>query len=275
MMNTCQRLAAILAVMFCCAAALGAERPTLEGEWVLVPQASTEIDLYGTLSVKISRTDGGLTLVRTFGGGRSLVDTLTLKTGGTANQVAVLDRVFPTNVFMGLSMDEGSRRTVKAFWVEAPSHLRLEETFDVLASQGKIPFRCEHVFRAGPSPDLMTYTITRSTREVPLTYTLKRKGSREACYMALEDAWTVGAGLEKQAFLISLQGNANREAANLYFVYPKTWDFNYTPHVFDFYRDKKFYSFRRLSTVEQALQTFKSSVKATIREVLTSGSQTT
>ncbi|MBN1938588.1 MAG: hypothetical protein JW843_03315, partial [Candidatus Aminicenantes bacterium] len=43
--------------------------------------------------------------------------------------------------------------------------------------------------------------------------------------------------------------------------YPKGWDFNYTSPVFDFYRDKKFYSFRRLTSLEQALQTFKDSLR--------------
>jgi len=272
-MKTCRHLAAVLVVLLGCAVALGAEKQTVEGEWVLVPQASTEIDLYGALTVEIARTPGGVSVTRIFGGARSFKDALVLKAGGAANRVPVDDRVFPTNVFMGLSMPVGSDRTIKAFWGGAAAELRLEETFDVQASQGRVPMRAEHVFRAGPSPDLMTYTITRSTREAALSYTLKRKGSREACVMPLEDRWAIGEGLEEQAFLISLQGHANRDGARLYFVYPKTWDFNYTPHVFDFYRDKKFYSFRRLTTAEQALQAFRGSVKGCVvwdREVRTS-----
>lgn len=256
-----QRLAMILVIFSCCVAALNAEELTLEGEWVLVPPSSTEIDLYGTLTLEIAQQDEGLTLTRIFGGRRSFRETITLKTGGFANQVPVLDRVFPTNVFMGLSMALGTERTIKAFWADKTSHLRLEETYDVLASQGKISIRSEHVFRAGPSPDLMTYTIERPTRETPISYVLKRKGSREAYFMRLEDDWTIGEGLEKQAFLISLQGNVNREAARLYFIYPDSWNFTYTPHVFDYFRDEKCYTFRRLSTVEQALQTFKESVR--------------
>ena len=272
-MGTRRCLGTLLAAVLICAAALGAQSPSVEGEWVLVPQASTEIDLYGALAVEIARTDGGVALVRTFGGARSFEDALTLRTGGAVNKVPVLDRVFPTNVFMGLSMPVGSERAIKAFWGDTPSELRLEETFEVLASQGSAPVRCEHVFRAGPASDLMTYTIARSTREAPLSYTLKRKGNREAFVMSLEDEWTIGEGLEEQAFLISLQGNANRDGARLYFVYPKSWDFNYTPHVFDYYRDEKFYSFRRLTTTEQALQAFKGSVRGYVvwdREVRTS-----
>jgi hypothetical protein len=261
MMTIYRRLTSILAILLCCTAALGAQVLTLEGEWVLVPQASTEIDLYGALAVTISRNDGGLTLVRTFGRSRSFQESLTLKTGGFANKVPVSNRVFPTNVFMGLSMPVGSGRTITAFWDRGTSELRLEETFEVLASQGQVSLRSRHVFRAGPSPDLMTYTITRSTREIPISYILKRKGSREAYVMSLEDKWSIGGGLEKQAFLISLQANANREAARLYFVYPDGWDFTYTPYVLDYYRDKKFYTFNRLSSAEQALRTFKESVR--------------
>ena len=255
------RLTVILIILFCSTAALEAEELTLEGEWILVPSSSTEIDLYGTLMVEITPNDEGLILTRIFGGRRSFRESMTLKTGGYANKIPILDRVFPTNVFMGLSNAVGSERTIRAFWIDKTSLLRLEETFDVLASQGRVPVRSQHILRAGPSPDLMTYTIERSTRETPITYILKRKGSREAYFMQLEDEWTLGEGLEKQAFLISLQGNANREAAKLYFIYPKGWNFTYTPYVFDYYRDEKCYTFRRLSTMDQALQTFKESVR--------------
>ncbi|MDD8026947.1 MAG: GxGYxYP family putative glycoside hydrolase [Acidobacteriota bacterium] len=263
----------ILVLLFGGAAAFGAQRPGLDGEWVLVPQSSTEIDLYGALTVEIAGTNGELTLIRTFGGSRPFKEVWALKIGGFANKIPIPDRVFPTNVFMGLSLPVGSQRTVEAYWDKPDSVLRLEETCDVLASQGQAPLRSRHVLRAGLSPDLMTYTITRPTRDLPITYILKRKGSREACYMILDDAWTIGQGLEKQAFLISLQGNVNRDAPRLYFVYPKTWDFNYTPYVFDFFRNRKHYSFRRLSTVEQALQTFRDSVRGYVvwdREVRTS-----
>ena len=162
---------------------------------------------------------------------------------------------------MGLSRAVGSERTVKASWEVKPSRLRLEETLDVLASQGRVSVRTDHIFQSGPSPDLMTYTIERSSRGTPITYVLKREGSREAYYMILEDGWAIGEGLETQAFLISLQGNANRLAPLLYFVYPEGWDFTYTPHVFDYYRDRKYYTFRRLNTPEQALVALKDEIR--------------
>lgn len=248
-------------VSLCTTAVIGAGELSLKGEWILVPQSSTEIDLYGTLSLEIAGHGDEVRLSRIFGAGRSFEESWTLKTGGFTNQVPVADRIFPTNVFMGLSMAVGSKRTIEACWLDGDSGLRLEETCDVLASQGRISLRSQHVFRTGPEPDLLTYTITRSTREMPISYVLKKKGSREAYLMHLQDDWTIGEGLEKQAFLISLQGNANREGARLYFIYPETWSFNYTPHVFDFYRDKKYYGFGRLSTLDQALRTFKELIR--------------
>jgi hypothetical protein len=254
-------LAVIFIILCCCAASLGSQELTLEGEWILVPQASTEIDLYGMLMLEIGRQGEEVTLIRTFGGSRSFKESLKLKTGGFANQIPILDRIFPTNVFMGLSMPVGSERTIKAIWIDQASHLRLEEATDVLASQGSVSIRSQHDLHAGPSPDLMTYTITRSHRETPIIYVMKRKGKREAHFMRLDDEWAIGEGLEKQAFLISLQGNANRESARLYFIYPDSWNFNYTLHVFDYYRDKKYYTFRQILTLEQAMETFKDSVR--------------
>jgi len=239
---------------------LFSQKLSVEGKWVLVPRASTEIDLYNTLKVEIEQKDGELVLTRIFGGRRSFKESLILKDGGFTNRVSVNDRVFPTNVFMGLSMPVGGEKAVKAVWIDRPSHLKVEERYDVIASQGKTKVFCEHNFLAGPHPDLMTYTIKRSSRERPIVYQLKKEGSREAYVMYPEDNWTIGEGLEKQAFLISLQGNINRKQPQLYFVYPEGWNFTYTPYVFDYYRDRKFYNFRRLSTLEQALDTFKDSV---------------
>jgi hypothetical protein len=230
----------------------------IAGRWVLVPQASTEIDLYGTLRIDIGIEPDEVTLKYIWGGRRSFQDNLVLKRDGSETEAPVRDRIFATNVFMGLSMPVGEKRAVKVMSVEKDG-LRLEEHFEILASQGRFPVRCSHTFT--PGPDLLTYTIRRSTREQPLRYVLKRAGSREAFFMRLEDDWDITSRLNENAFLISLQGLANRESPLLYFIYPQSWNFTYTPHVFDYYRDKKYYSFRQLRSLEQALQALRGSVK--------------
>jgi hypothetical protein len=257
----CRYAVKIVLASACCISFLQAQEPTLEGSWVLIRQASAEIDLYGSLTLDFKLQEQGLSITRKFGGRRSFEETLIMDTGGSAARIPVDNRVFPTNVFMGLSRAVGSERIFKAFWEKKPSRLRLEETLDLLASQGEVSIRVEHIFRTGPSPDLLTYIIKRSSRETPISYVLKREGSREAFYMRLEDEWTIGEGLETQAFLISLQGNANRRKPLLYFVYPEGWNFTYTPHVFDYYSDRKYYTFRRLNTPEQALHAFRETVR--------------
>ncbi|MBN1938532.1 MAG: hypothetical protein JW843_03035, partial [Candidatus Aminicenantes bacterium] len=148
-MRISKHLVSALIVLLCGAAFLEAQGITLEGEWVLVPQASAEIDLYGALSVGITIGKDGVSVTRTFGGSRSFKETWELKTGGAANLVPVLDRVFPTNVFMGVSLSPGEKRTIQAYWEDAPRRLRLEETGEVLVSQGKVPVQSRHVFQAG------------------------------------------------------------------------------------------------------------------------------
>jgi len=51
---------------------------------------------------------------------------------------------------------------------------------------------------------------------------LKRAGSRQAYYVRLEDDWAVDGKLPQQAFLISLQGLANSDGPNMYFIYPES-----------------------------------------------------
>ena len=79
--------------------------------------------------------------------------------------------------------------------------------------------------------------------------------------------------MDQQAFLISLQGLANRKGPRLYFVYPEKWDFRFTPVVLDYYHSSRHYSFTNLRSTRQALAIFKSDVKGYIvwdKEVRTS-----
>jgi hypothetical protein len=77
--------------------------------------------------------------------------------------------------------------------------------------------------------------------------------------MELEDDWSIDGKLDQNALLISLQGAANMDRPNLYFVYPETWDFNFTPNVLEFLEDKHNYTFSRLRTVEQAVKPLRTS----------------
>jgi len=56
---------------------------------------------------------------------------------------------------------------------------------------------------------------------------------------------------------MSLQGVANVEAPRLYFIYPESWPFPYTPSVLEFYKSKHDFSFTELQTPDKALETLK------------------
>jgi len=247
---------------------------SLHGNWTLVPQKSSEIDLYGTLQLDFQLNADEIRLIQQWGRGRSFNDTLLLKTDKAVEQV-IADRVFPTNVFMGLMMPVGAKRSLKASWQQKDLKLVVDESFPLRGSQGAVPVQVQHTYTLSPQEDILTYTINRTSRKSgpPIQYVLKRTGSRIAWTMELEDDWAIDSKLPEQAMLISLQGLANAEGPNLYFIYPKTWDFRFTPNVFDFLQNERHYTFTKLRNAEQALNTFRDAIKGYVvwdKEVRTS-----
>ena len=113
---------------------VSAETKGLDGKWEMVKEKSTDIDLYGTLAVEIRTQGSNLTLIRTWGSGRSYRDSVTLPAGGTAVSLPVTNRVFPSNVFMGFMMPVGTVREIKAFR-DGDREIRLEERFRLRGSQ--------------------------------------------------------------------------------------------------------------------------------------------
>jgi len=233
------------------------------GKWVMIPDKSSEISLYRNLTVDFQKRDDQLLILEKWGGRRSFTDTIVIKTNGEEVEVPITNRVFPTNVFMGLSMPVGSFRLVKGQWENGGKTLKIEMKYHVRGSQGMSPVNSVHTFRIGNEGNTLSYTIKRSTRKVGdlIKYSLKRAGWREAYFMNLEDGWKIDGKLPEKALLISLQGVVNKKGPVLYFVYPDNWPFTYTKSVFDFYKDKKYYTFKRLRTAEQALKVLKDRVK--------------
>ncbi len=244
--------------------AITQSNPEFTGKWILIPEKSSEIGLYGTLSIDIQQTDTSVTIIQKWGTSRSFSDTLNLKTNGQFQKVPIKDRVFPTNVFMGLSMPVGKSRQIKAMWENYGSILKIEQKYNIRSSQGNTPIHSIHTYELSPDKEILIYKIKRSTRKSgpDVKYVLKRDGYKNAYFMKLEDNWEVQDGLDKQAFLISLQGVANTGGPNFYFIYPENWPFTYTASVFDYYKNIRNYTFSELKTPEQALETFKKYVKS-------------
>lgn len=240
-----------------------AQKPQgIEGVWKLIPDQSTEIPLYSTLTVTIKKEDGRVLLTQKWGSDRSHIENLDLKTNGSVNEVPVKNRVWPTNVFMGLSMATGSNEQVRARWENDGKTLKLNERYKLQSSQGEKEIRSESEYTLSNDGENLTITITRSTLSgTPIHYIMKRVNPKQMYYMDLHGNWKIDGDLPTNAFLISLQGVANMNGPKLYFKYQKTWPFSYTESIKDFYEKTYHFNFKKLDNVRDALQALKSNVK--------------
>jgi len=252
-----------ITALFLPAMSTGKGNPNFTGQWKLIPEKSSEIGLYRTLSIDFQQKGSTVTIIEKWGTRRSFSDTLVLKTGGIVNKVPIKNRVFPSNVFMGLSLPVGSKREITAAWEGKGAILRLEEKYKIRASQGLAPMTSVHTFTLSENKELLIYNITRSTRkgQPEIKYVLKKAGHKEAYFIELEDNWEINGKLPEQAFLISLQGVVNKSGPKLYLLYPQNWPFTYVRSVFDFYKKDRNYTFTKLRSLEHALNTLKDEVK--------------
>jgi len=255
-----------LTTLFIVTLAYSQENSDIFGDWELIREKSSEISLYGTLTLNIHQKGKEIIVNQKWGGGRNFKDQLVFKTDGKTYKNPVKDRVWPTNVFMGISAKVGEERKIKANWEQTGELLKLHVEYPILASQGKVIISETHIYEYNKNKDLLKYSIKRHTRKFgeDYVYLLKRAGTRNAYFMRLDDDWRIDGKLPTQAFLISLQGIANSNGPKLYFIYPDSWDFNYTPAVFDFYKNEKNFTFSELRTHESALQRLKENVKGYI-----------
>jgi len=234
----------------------------VEGSWELLRDQSTDIDHFRALAVDIALKGDRVTIVRTWGRGRTYRDTLSCVPGAPPVEIPVSDWVFPTNIFMAVRMVEGKPRRVQCAW-EGDTALSVEEHFTVHASQGLASVTARHTFRVAEDGDILFYSIARSSRCAgPLIrYILRRKGARQAWVARTDNDWTVHGGLSANAMLLSLQGIANAHGPKLYLLYADDWPFTYVNSVLDFYRNKRWYAFTELKTPAEALRTFAGAAK--------------
>jgi hypothetical protein len=197
-----------------------------------------------------------------WGARRFQEDILELKTGGEVNRVQIDHKVFPSNVFMGLRREVGAHRQIVANWVDGFTGLEIEETCPVISQQGKRDLRFISSLRMNAAGTILTWTLQRPTRpaDQPIVYTLKREGYRDAFVMDMSDNWFIDGDLPEQAALITLQGVVNEEAPLLYFIYGPEWDYRFTDEIFDFYKARKQFTFRKLRDLRHALTTFSGKV---------------
>ena len=243
----------------------GQGNPGFNGQWSLLPEKSSGIEIYESLALDLSVDPGTVSIRQTWGKEKSaLAVRLDLKTGGGENAVPVTSRVWPTNVFMGVSMDQSVPEKISAQWSESGRRLDLDCRYAVLVSQGQVWLRSRETYELSPYGDEVTLTVAHEERPgAPYKFVFKRAGTKEAYMMRLGDHWDVAGKLDENAFLISLQGLANGDAPRLYFLYPDNYDFRDATAIYDYYR-KLDYTFTELHSAEQALKTFLPRVKGYI-----------
>ncbi len=86
------------------------------------------------------------------------------------------------------------------------------------------------------------------------------KDTHVAYSMHLSNNWKIDGDLPTNALLISLQGIVNGSGPRFYLVYTPEYPYNYTGHLYEYYREKKGFSFTELATPEDALSRFASDV---------------
>jgi hypothetical protein len=85
--------------------------------------------------------------------------------------------------------------------------------------------------------------------------------SKQAWVMHFDLDWQVASGLSEKAMLISLQGLANRDEAQLYVIHPPDFQWEITEPLYDFYKRKHGISFTEILTADEALEQFKAAAK--------------
>jgi hypothetical protein len=222
---------------------------------------SHEIGEYITLSVDIRWDSRTVTVVQRWGGRKFHIDSITVPLNGTPKSFPVTSRVWPANVFMGVMMPVGGSRKVSAT-IDESGFLTIEEKYDIRGSQGSSPMEVRHRYSLSDDPQVLNYVMTRPTRptDSPVKFVMKRPGYRDAYFIKPVDNWEIEGGLPFNALLISLQGLANESEPLLYLRFPN-WPFTYVESVFEFYRDKRSFTFTELRTVRDALKALRKYVK--------------
>lgn len=232
--------------------------------WEVIPSMSPNVNRYtNNLELQISVNEKNVTIIQTWGRRRGRVDTLTVTTDGRMNSIPVKRRSNLTTTYSAIHEIVGGERKITATWKENGRTLFIIQKYDVEIAQGKTTVEEIHTFTISENKTFLTYSIDRSSRpEKPTAkFVFKVKGSLKSYVMELEDNWEVKGDLQRQALLISLQGLVNRNKANLYFIYPETWQFTYSRRLYEWYRDDRGYGFRKLNTPAEALSIFRDHVK--------------
>ncbi|MBN1541120.1 hypothetical protein JW992_03170 [candidate division KSB1 bacterium] len=250
-----------------------AEPADLNGKWEILPAKSMELGRRGDTMLEIQAIDNQIALIRVASGRRSFADTLNVVLDETIEKEITSYRLSGIS-YLGVRKKKGDRQSYTTHFDPARSCLTVVETIPVLLSQGNGIITQTHTYTLNHDQTL-TYRVTRSSRSggEDMMVTFKPAGSKNAWSMELENDWSIDGKLDQNAALITLQGVANRNRPQLYFLYPEKWDYNFTPDVMQFLQNEHNYTFTPLKSLQQAIETFRKEIKGYIvwdKEVRTS-----
>ena len=230
--------------------------PSLDGSWELIPAHSQDMDHFRSFALTLRTAGQPVTIVQVWRARQVHRDSVTLIPGAKEVTLPVPGWVNPPNVYMGMRRPEGGTRQMAARYEDGGRTLIVTEKLQHEGSQGPKPVTIEHRYALTKEKDMLEYSIIRSTRKTgpPMKYTFKKAGTRHGYVIRLKDDFTIPGDLAYNAMMISLQGLANITAPNVYLLYPTDWPFTYVNSVFDFYKDKRFYTFTELRAGADALK---------------------
>ncbi len=253
----------IIILLFVYSFAFSQDNP-FNGKWVLIKDKSTDIDRYQYFTLDISINKNKLTFYQEWGRKKNFTEKMELTLDGKIHKIKFNDRIFQTNLYMSVKTPVGEEKEVTAKL--DGNILIINEKYSVKVSQGKKEINVKNIFELTYNNNVIIYQVIRDTREglSEIKYTLKRDNFHNAYMMKMTDNWEIDGKLPEQACLITLQGIVNEKEPLLYFIYGEQWDFRYTPTYYEYIKDKKYFTFTQLNSLEQAINTFKDKIKGYI-----------
>ncbi len=245
----------------------GISTSSFSGEWELISEKSSPIELYGTLSLDIVQNIDQFRIILNWGSGNRVHrDTINLDGGKSHFTWKVPDRVFPPNVFLGVRMPAQTRIRGAALFDSSKKTITLTKKYPLHTSQGNYLMTETDNLTLSDGNNILHLSLLFSSRDSRhhYNYVLKRKGYRDAVMIRLSDNWEIQGDLDLQAMLLSIQGLVNRSGPKLYFIYPDNWDYHFTGDFYNYLKQKKYFTFRPLHNLSEVMNVFKDQLKGYI-----------
>jgi hypothetical protein len=260
-----KRIITLTFILSIAVTSLFSQESPLDGVWNLMRDKGTYLDYFRSLVVEFSVRKNEVSIRRSFGPKRPHEDQMTLKTGGTVNEVKITDVTIPTTLFQALQYPVGKTKKVTAEQKNGTAII-ITEQYDVLSSQGSKPTSVRYLYELTNDKNIMTCKIERDSRKDKdgVTLFFKKAGYNNAYVYQMVDDWDIFSKLPEQACLISIQGIVNENRPNLYFIYGPQFPFNYTEELYTYLEKQRNFTFTRLGSLEQCLSVFKDSIKGYI-----------